>query len=124
MIDVTFTLNNVDWSGKLSTYQVIVDSEYPITITTLDGTEHVFARRRPSIQFSLIPLTDLEVQTLFNCLKNTTVTVQYTNPYNNRVDTATMRVTTNLIHIFGLRSVTGDRYYKGTEINLRQLTVM
>ena len=123
MIDVTFKLNNVDWSGKLSTYQVMVDNEYPVVITTMDGTEHVYKRKRPSIEFSLIPLTDAEVQTLYNCLTSHSISVEYTNPYTNSNVTANMRVTTNLINTFGLRSIDGNRYYRGTTITLRQLTI-
>lgn len=123
MIDVTFTLNNVDWSTKLSTYQVIVENEYPVVITTMDGTEHVYKRKRPSIQFSLIPLTDAEVKSLYDCLVSHSISVSYTDPYTNTVVTANMRVTSNLINAFGLRSVDSNRYYKGTEIMLRQLTV-
>lgn len=123
MIDVTFTINNVDWSTKLSTYSVIVDNEYPVVITTMDGTEHVYKRKRPSIQFSLVPLTDAEVKSLYDCLVSHSVSVQYTDPYTNTDVTANMRVVSNLLTSFGLRSVDGNRYYKGTEITLRQLTV-
>lgn len=123
MIDVTFKLNNVNFSPKLSTYEVVVETEYPVTFTTMDGTEHVYKRNRPSITFSLIPLTDAEVQSLYSCLSGRTVSVNYTNPYTNTDVTATMRLTTNLLHIFGLRSVDGNRYYKGTQISLRQLSV-
>ena len=123
MIDVTFKLNNVDWSTKLSTYQVIIDNEYPVVITTMDGTEHVYKRKRPSVQFSLIPLTDAEVKSLYDCLVSHSVSVEYTNPYTNTDVTANMRVTSNLLNAFGLSSIDGNRYYKGTEIMMRQLTI-
>ena len=124
MMDVTFKLNTVDFSDKLSTYEVNVEYEYPVEIQTLDGTEHFVQRKRPTLTFSLIPLTDEEVRILFNCLTNQIITVEYTSPYLERDVTASMRCITNLVNVFGLKSVTGDRYYKQTQITLRQLTVM
>jgi sulfatase maturation enzyme AslB (radical SAM superfamily) len=124
MINVTFQLNGVDFSSKLSTYNVRMLYEYPVVVTTLDGTEHIHQRRRPQLSFSLIPLTEAEIKSLYDCLKTTTVTVYYTDTYTNNNVTATMRVITELSHIFALDSVTGNRYYKGTEIALRQTTVL
>lgn len=124
MINVTFRLNGVDWSNKLSTYNVGMIYEYPVMITTLDGTEHVHQRKRPKITFSLIPLTDAEVKALYDCIKNATVSVYYTDTYRNNEVTAIMRVETELSHVFGLESVSGNRYYKGAEIVLRQTTVI
>lgn len=124
MINVTFRLNGVDFSSKLSTYNVGMLYEYPVIVTTMDGTEHVHQRKRPRLTFSLIPLTDAEVKALYDCLKTATVSVYYTDTYSNNEVTATMRVETELSHIFALESVTGNRYYKGTEIALRQTTVV
>ena len=124
MIGVTFTLNGVSFSNKLSTYNVRMLYEYPVVVTTMDGTEHVHQRRRPSITFSLVPLTGAEIKSLYDCLKNNTVTVRYLDTYTNNNITAVMRVETELSHIFALDSVTGFRYYKGTEITLRQLTTV
>lgn len=124
MIGVTFTLNGVSFSNKLSTYELKMLYEYPVVVTTMDGTEHVYQRKRPSITFSLIPLTGAEIKSLYDCLKNTTVTVRYTDTYTNSNTTAVMRVETELSHIFALDSVSGYRYYKGTEIVLRQTTTV
>lgn len=124
MINVTFTLNGVSFSSKLSTYNVRMIYEYPVVVTTLDGTEHVHQRRRPAITFSLVPLIGAEIKTLYDCLKNETVSVRYLDTYTNNTVTATMRVETELSHIFALDSVTGYRYYKGTEIALRQITTV
>jgi len=124
MINVTFQLNGVDFSQKLSTYNVKMLYEYPVFVTTMDGTEHAHQRKRPQVVFSLVPLTDAEIKTLYDCLKYATVTVYYTDTYRNNAVTATMRVETELSHIFALDSVTGNRYYKGTEIVLRQTTVV
>lgn len=124
MINVTFKLNTVDFSSKLSTYNVRMIYEYPVVVTTMDGTEHVHQRKRPSLTFSLVPLTEAEIKSLYDCLKNANVSVFYTDTYTNNTVTATMRVETELSHIFALDSVTGNRYYKGTEITLRQISTV
>lgn len=124
MIGVTFTLNGVSFANKLSTYNVRMVYEYPVVVTTMDGTEHVHQRRRPSITFSLVPLTGAEIKSLYDCLKTATVSVYYTDTYTNNTVTATMRVETELSHIFALDSVSGYRYYKGTEISLRQISTV
>jgi hypothetical protein len=98
--------------------------EYPVVVTTMDGTEHVHQRKRPSLTFSLVPLTEAEIKSLYDCLKDATVSVFYTDTYTNNTVTATMRVETELSHIFALDSVTGNRYYKGTEITLRQISTV
>ena len=124
MIDVTFTINNTDMHAKLSTYKVTYAVEYPRILTALDGTEYGSARRRPIVTVSFIPLTDSEVNTYYNILKSSTLTVQYTDPHQNTTKSAVMRLTSNLDAVFGLKSVTGNRYYKGGEIVLRQRTVL
>ena len=120
MIHVTFQLNGISFNDKLSTYNVKMLYEYPVVVPTMDGTEHVHQRRRPSITFSVIPLTAAEIKTLYDCLKNATVNVRYLDTYTNNNVNAVMRCETDLSHIFALDSVTGYRYYKGTEITLRQ----
>ena len=112
MIDVIFTINGVDYSGLLSTYRVVCDIEYPHTMTAIDGTEYYGKMiRRPSIYFSLRPLTDAE-----------TAAVVYTDPDTDTDYTAYMRFTSSISSAFGLRSIDGNRYYKGSEMCLRQLS--
>ena len=124
MIDVTFTLNGVNYSQLLSTYSVTHVVEYPTTVTAIDGTEYGYGRRRPTITFSLIPLTDAQSATLYDTLLSTNVLCVYTDPQLGRTASASMRVTSNIESVFGLRSVDGNRYYKGGQITLRQRTVL
>jgi len=122
MIDVTFTINGVDYSGLLSTYRVVCDIEYPHTMTAIDGTEYYGKMiRRPSIYFSLRPLTDAETAALYDTI-NGTNTVVYTDPDTDTDYTAYMRFTSSISSAFGLRSIDGNRYYKGSEMCLRQLS--
>lgn len=124
MIDVIFKLNNIDYSGLLSTYKVTYEVEYPSVVTAIDGTEHGVARKRPTITFSLIPLSDAQTAALYTAIQSMNVSCTYTNPYSGATATGNMRVMTNLESAFGLKSVNGNRYYKGTAITLRQRTVL
>lgn len=124
MIDIILTVNGVSMSPKLSTYKVQHEIEYPRVMTALDGTEYGIHRRRPIVVFSYIPLTDAETMAFYNALKQNTLTVQYTDPNLNTTATAQMRLVSNIDNVFGIKSVTGDRYYKGGDITLRQRTVL
>ena len=124
MIDVTFKLNNVDFSNLLSTFKVTREVEYSSTMTAIDGTEYGWARRRPIVTFSLVPLTDAQTAVLYNTIQSMEVSCEYTDPYRGATSTGTMRVMSGLESVFGLRSADGNRYYKGTEITLRQRTVL
>ena len=124
MIDITFQLNGVDYSGLLSTYKVTHEFEVRDTLTTMDGTEHTAEYRRPSVLFSLQPLTEEQSDDLYDILSGINVSVVYTDPYIGDETSATMRVTTPLESSFGLKSIDGNRYYKGSVITLRQRTVL
>ena len=123
MIDVTFKINNTDYSSLLSKYSVEYSVEKVKSVTTMDGTEHVTARKRPVVSFSLIPLTDAQCATLYTALSSLNVTVKFTDP-NYGVRESTMRVTSSIKNTFGLKSTNGNRYYKGGTITLRQTTVV
>ena len=68
MIDVTFTIDGLDFSNLLSTYDVQYQKESHSTMTAIDGTEYESIRFRPIIVFSLIPLTDAQCRTLYTAL--------------------------------------------------------
>lgn len=123
MIDVTLTINDVDFSGWLSTYTVSHEVEVGTAITAIDGTEYASTRIRPVVNFTLIPMAESDIATAYNVLSAVNVSVVYTDP-NFGSQTAVMRVTSNLEQVFGLRSVDGNRYYKGGTVTLRQRTVM
>lgn len=123
MIDVTFTINGVDYAPKLSTYNVVCEFEASNIVTAIDGTEHYGKiRKRPSIYFSLMPLSDEETATLYNAVSDTN-TVVYTDPDMGADYTANMRFVGSIASNFGLRSIDGNRYYKGGEMVLRQISV-
>ncbi len=124
MIDVTLNIGGLDLSDKLSTYRVKIEYSSQVNVTTMDGTEHFHEFKRPVIEFKLIPLSDADTAAVFAKLRTSPVTVTYTNTYLGTDVTAQMRVGTNLETAFGIRSIDGNRYYKGGEINLRQLTVI
>ena len=123
MIDVTLTFNGFDFSDYLSTYKVTHEVEVADSITAIDGTEYFATRRRPVIEFSLLPLSDAQTASIYAALSAIAANATYTDPYINNNVTATMRVTSNLESAFALSSVDGNRYYKGGTITLRQRTV-
>ena len=123
MIDVVFKINNTDYSSLLSTYSVDYEIEKVVSVVTLDGTEHVHSRKRPTITFSLIPLTDAQCNAFYSLISALDLTVQYTDP-NRGTKTATMRVSSSIKNAFGIKSIDGNRYYRGGKITLRQNTVV
>lgn len=123
MIDVTFSFNDYDLHELLSTWSVVHEVETADSVTAIDGTEYFAVRRRPTINFTLIPLSDAQAQEVYDVLSGIIADAEYTDPYlGERI--ASMRVSTNLEAAFGLRSVDGNRYYKGGIITLRQRTVL
>jgi hypothetical protein len=120
MIDITFSFNGFSLSEYLSKYRVTHEVETATSLTAMDGTEYVAARRRPVIRFTLIPLTDQQATQIYNLLLSLTGTVSYTDPnIGERQDT--MRIASDLDLAFGIKSITGDRYYKCGEIVLRSI---
>lgn len=124
MIDITLKIGTSDFSHLLSTYNVTHETEYQTLMTALDGTEYGSARYRPVLSFSLIPLTDSQCEDLYNAIHSVSASVTYTDPLRNTDVTADMRLTTSLQAIFGLKSIDGNRYYKGSTITFRQRTVI
>lgn len=123
MIDVTLTFNGYDFSPLLSTYKVTHEIEVSRSLTAMDGTEYFATRKRPVVRFSLMPLSDAQTQEVYEALSPIVGEAEYTDPHRGDV-IGTMRVTSNLEAAFGLRSVDGNRYYKGSTIVLRQRTVL
>lgn len=119
-MDVVFKINGTDYSAKLSTFQVENKVTYSRVVTTLDNVEHAspgFAR--PVLTVSFWPLSEAETAALYAALSGFVVTVAYTDPYSGAVASRRMRLTSDLTATFALRSVDGNRYYKGGNIQLR-----
>ena len=118
-MDITLTLNNRNFAPRVSKYAVHKLVEEVRSITTMDGTEHAIQRIRDEIVFSLIPYSDATCTEDYNALKALQFTARYTDPNTGNVSVRTLRVTSNLESAFGLKSIDGNRYYKGGDITLR-----
>lgn len=124
MIDVTFSINGRDYTNLLSTYSVKYSAEYGQKITTLDGREYGFPKFRPIVTFSLIPLTESQSYDLYTDLSFENINLRFTDPNTNSVSTGVFSLASNIENAFALKSVDGNRRYKGTAIVLRQRTVV
>lgn len=124
MIDVTFILDDVDYSSYLTEYAVSHEVEARKTITAIDGTEYTVTQIRPSIIFSLDPLSDEQSESLYEILSKPNINVTYTDPYLGDNQFTVMRVTSEINSAFIIRSTGGNRYYRGNSITLRSRTVL
>lgn len=125
-MDVTLTINGRDFSSRLIEYGVEQEVTYPDMITTLDGTEHYGKpNKRDIINFRLLMFDDNQAQKDYDILTASTLLVTYTNPQaqNQLKFERQMKVTSNLLATFGIRSWNGLRYYKGDIITLRAVRV-
>lgn len=121
-MDVTLTINDRDFSERLSHYVVDQEITYPDVITTLDGTEHYGkTTKRDIIRFSLIPFDNDNALEDYVALTMPTLRVTYTVPWNNNQlkSDVLMKVSSNITAEFGISSWNGLRYYKGGTITLR-----
>lgn len=122
MINVTFTANGFDISPYLSTYDVRAEVVYSEVIETLDGAEHATKKRmRYTITAGLIPMTAAQIAPMYTAISAGIIPVTFTDENTNTTRNASMRVTSNLGAAFALRSVTGSDYFKGAELELREL---
>ena len=119
-MEVTLILNSRDFSDRLSTYKVKKELIAPKVITTLDYVEHVPIKRyRDVISFTLIPMSDDVANEDYDTLSAGVLTAIFTDPYSGSDRIQTVHIVTNLDAVYGIKSVDGNRYYKGSEIVLR-----
>lgn len=120
-MDITLVIDNdLDLSSRLSTFSCRDEISYRKVITTLDDVEHPYpARTRKVISFALFPLTDAENAALWTKLKKLVFSAKFTDPDSGEDITKQMRVVSNVQSAFALRSIDGNRYYKGGTIELR-----
>lgn len=130
-LDVILTFNGFNFKPILSDYAVTYERTFRKVVTSLDGTEYFGnGTLRPIVTFRLFPLTDAQSKQCYDALKVMVAACTYTDPaISGSSDasasrTAQMRVTSNLEAAFGLRSVDGNRYYKGAEITLRGVSCL
>lgn len=117
-MDVVLTINGRDFSNRLSKYNMQKAHEEARLITTLDGVEHSVQRTRDVVTFSLIPFSDDTAAADFAALQGEFI-AHYTDTFSGTESSGYMRVTSNLDAAFGLRSIDGNRYYKGGNIVIR-----
>lgn len=124
MLDITLEFGGKSWGDLLSTYDVQEEISLARLITTLSRKEIQRGKKlRAGISFQLVPLTQEQTGELYEALTDgETITVTYTNPHTDSDETAVFRLVSNLTSVFGMRSVDGNRYYKGGEITLRAVT--
>ncbi len=120
-MDITLTFNNRDFSARVSTYEVNKLVEQIKLITTMDGVEHAVQRTRDVVTFSLFPYNDTTATADYNALKVLQATGRYTDPNTGSVSERILRVVSDINSTFGLKSVDGNRYYKGGKITLRAM---
>lgn len=118
-MDVVLTANGRDFSGRLSAYSMQKEVEETRLIKTLDGAEHAAQRTRDVVTFSLIPFSDATATEDYNALRDMQFVTEYTDTFSDMTASQEMRVVSNLDAVFGLRSIDGNRYYKGGTITLR-----
>ena len=106
----------------LSTYNTSEEITYPRVVTTLDNKEHPAPGViRTILEFSFTPLTDTTAAEVYAKLKNLILSVQFTNMNTGKVETKSMRVTSDISSQFMLKSITGKCYYRGGTIQMRTL---
>lgn len=121
-MEITFVVNGVDMSGILSTYGISYEMSYRKIIETLDGVLHPYpSKTRPVITFTVIPRTDAENATLFAALSSLIFPVTYTNTMGTD-ETRNFMLDSNIENLFQLKSVDGNRRYRGSEIVLRAIS--
>lgn len=125
-MDVTLTINGRDFSSRLTKFSVEQEITYPDLVTTIDGTEHYGkAHRRDIVTFNLLIFDDNQANEDYETLSASTLLVTYTDPHapkQLKVERV-MKVTSNLLATFGIRSWNGLRYYTGGSIVLRSVNV-
>lgn len=125
-MDITCTLNTRDFSTRLAKYKLRKVVEPGKLVKTLDGTEHVVSKTRDELTIRLIPSSESTATSDYTALSALVFSATYTDPYitvnNSHSVTKTLRVVSDLDAVFGLKSVDGNRYYKGGDIVLRATT--
>lgn len=119
-MDVTFEVNGTVMNKKIATYAVNREVSYKKTVTTMDDVEHAMGRTcRTVITVSFWPLTDAEVAEYYKALTSAPIHILFTDPDENSDVSREFRLNSNIQSVFGLRSIDGNRYYKGGDIQFR-----
>lgn len=118
---IKLIVNGVDFSAKLSTYNIDRELSQSKVVVTLGGEEREFGKTtRDVVRFSFVPLTEKESEQYFETLSASALRATYTK---NGDKTADVRLASNLDKAFLLDSIDGKRRYRGGEIVLRNKRV-
>lgn len=119
-MNITLTLNGVDFSPKLSTYSFRREIKYRTVQVTLDNKErHIGKSNRAVLEFSMFPLKGVDVKTYYNALNANTIQGVCYDPTSHATVTLSFVLDSDISEAFALHSVDGNDYYKGTPIRLR-----
>lgn len=121
-MNVTFSINGVNFSQKLSTYNVTKERAAQKIITTLAFQELAFGSHdRTIITVSFWPLTEKENAVLYSAMSGD-VEITYTDMYFGNTNTEVFRCLESVENDFALMSVDGKRRYKGGSIVFRAVS--
>lgn len=121
MTGLTFHLNDIDLSNRISTFSAQKIPTASQVLTSLGGTEYAFyGTTATEIAVSFFPMTEQETTDVYHALLTGKCDVTYTDPYQNgKVTTRRFRLTNSLDAAFRLLSVDGKRRYSGAVLQLR-----
>jgi hypothetical protein len=121
MTGLTWIVNGLDLSEKISTYLVRKVPDAGEVLKSIGGTEYAFyGETQTEIEVSFFPMTEEEATAAYNAMQNGKFSVSYTDPYEGGITaTRSFRNIGNLEAAFLLLSVDGKRRYSGTPVQVR-----
>lgn len=121
MTGLTWIVNGLDLSDRISTYLVRKVPEAGEVLKSINGTEHAFfGETQTEITVSFFPMTEDEATAVYTALRDGKFTVSYTDPYEGGITaTRKFRITGNLEKTFLLKSIDGKRRYSGAPLQVR-----
>ncbi len=121
MTGLTWIVNGLDLSKKISTYLVRKVPAVDEVLTSINGTEHSFyGETQTEIVVSFLPMTEDEATAAYNAMWNGKFTVSYTDTYEGGITvTKKFRNIGNLEATFLLKSTDGRRRYSGAPVQVR-----
>lgn len=121
MTGLTWIVNGLDLSEKISTYLVRKVPDAGEVLKSISGTEYAFfGETQTEIEISFFPMTEEEATAAYNAMKNGKFPVSYTDPYDGGITSSkNFRIISNLDAAFLLKSFDGKRRYSGAPLQLR-----
>jgi hypothetical protein len=124
MVNLTFTVNNVNLAGMVErdSYTTSLEPVYADTIKTMDGVNHTaLLRTRGSIRVRFNPQTDSDTATICAALLSTPCEVQYRCLQRDVDVTALMVVDTLSAQFLSRCLYLGDEWNQMEDITLTEL---